>query len=100
MTSRRLKHGRACICAECHPRRRLACGCIRYVEVCAEAVRLWDAVNDTHNEATRRHREGEPSSAELWQPFSEMLAAYEAHYTATAEPAEQALLILGVSPMA
>jgi len=68
MTTRRLKHGRACICAECQPRRGLACGCTRYVELCPEAERLWDAVNDTHNEATRRHREGEPTSAKLWQP--------------------------------
>ena len=100
MTSRRLKHRRACICAECQPRRRLACGCIRYVELCPEAERLWDAVNDARNEATRRHREGEPSSAELWQPFSAALAAFEAHFIATAEPASQALLTLGVSPMA
>ena len=100
MTTRRLKHGRACICAECQPRRGLACGCTRYVELCPEAERLWDAVNDTHNEATRRHREGEPTSAKLWQPFSDALAAHEAHYIATAEPTEQAAPLPLGAPMA
>lgn len=90
------KHLPGCPCSRC-PRVRLTCGCVRFVDECEEARRLWIAVVKAHHRCARAHRACSPLTHDCghFQPYYEALDVYQAHFAAQVEesPAEQAALI-------
>lgn len=69
----------------------LACGCVRGVNWCPEAELLWERVANAHRDYAR-HRDKPPRGrvgTPTLQPYIAALAAFEAHFTQPAEPAEQ-----------